>query len=180
MVPTPQTDFTMLYPIVVPQFSKMLGNLIAILNEAEQYAATKNFDPSVLLGSRLAPDQFDLTRQIQIACDTAKLAAARLAGKADDAPQHEDTETSLPELKARIESVIGYLSTFNAADFADAPERRITQPRWKGKSLSGEEFLIQHALPNLYFHITTAYSILRHNGVGVGKRIYLGTLPYQE
>lgn len=139
----------MLYPIVVSQFSKMLGNLLAILDEAERYAATKGFDASVLLQSRLAPDQFDLTRQIQIACDTAKLAAARLAGRVDEAPKHEDTEKTLPELKARIESVIGYLGTFDAADLADAPQRRITQPRWKGKSLSGEEFLIQHALPNL-------------------------------
>lgn len=170
----------MIYPIVVSQFSKMLGNLLAILDEAERYAAEKSFEPSVLLQSRLAPDQFDFTRQIQIACDTAKLAAARLAGKADAAPQHEDTEKSLPELRGRIESVIGYLSTLQPPDFADAAARRITQPRWKGKTLSGEEFLIQHALPNLYFHVTTAYSILRHNGVGVGKRIYLGALPYQE
>lgn len=170
----------MIHQIVVPQFSKMLRNLLAILDEAAAYAQTKNFEFEVLLHSRLAPDQFNLTRQIQIACDSAKMAAARLAGKADDAPSHADTETTLPELKARIESVIGYLNSFSKADFADAAERSITQPRWKGKTLTGAEFLIEHALPNLYFHVTTAYSILRHNGVPIGKKNYLGALPYKE
>jgi hypothetical protein len=86
----------------------------------------------------------------------------------------------LPELTSRIESVIGYLRALSPEDFDGAAERRITQSRWTGKSLSGEEFLIQHALPNLYFHVTTAYSILRHNGVGIGKKNYLGELPYRE
>lgn len=170
----------MIYQLVVPQFSKMLANLSTILNESVEYAEAKKFDADVLLGSRLAPDQFNLIRQVQIACDTAKLCAARLAGKEHDAPSHADTETNVPELRARIESVLGYLRTFSVEDFAGAAERRITQPRWKGKTLSGEQFLIQHAIPNLYFHVTTAYAICRHNGMGIGKKTYLGTLPYRE
>ena len=170
----------MIYQLVVPQFSKMLGNLLGILNEAEKYAAEKKFEADVLLESRLAPDQFNLRRQVQIACDTAKLGAARLAGKEQSAPSHADTEASLGELKARIESVLGYLRGFSPEDFAAAAERRISQPRWKGKSLSGEQFVVEHAIPNLYFHITTAYAILRHNGVAIGKKDYLGALPYQE
>lgn len=169
----------MFHPIVVTQFSKMLGNLQAILDKAAAHAEAKKFDMDVLLHARLSPDQFNLIRQVQVACDTAKLAAARLAGKEQDAPAHADTEKTLADLKARLQSVIAYLGTFTAQDFADAAQRRITQPRWEGKSLSGEEFLVQHAIPNLYFHVTTAYAILRHNGVEVGKRDFLGALPYQ-
>lgn len=170
----------MFFQIVVHQFSKMLGNLLIILDKAAAHAEAKGFDMDVLLQARLAPDQFNLIRQVQIACDTAKLGAARLADKEQDAPSHPDTERSLDEIKARIRSVIAYLGTFSEANFAGATERRITQPRWNGKSLSGEEFLVQHAIPNLYFHVTTAYAILRHNGVDVGKKDYLGELPYKE
>ncbi|MFT4584162.1 MAG: hypothetical protein ACI8XZ_003926 [Gammaproteobacteria bacterium] len=170
----------MIYPIVISQFSKMLGNLATMLDKAAAHAQTKKFDMEVLLQARLSPDQFNLIRQIQVACDTAKLAAARLADKEEDAPKHEDSETTLSEIKARLQSVIDYLQTFKAADFDSAAERRISQPRWKGKSLSGEEYLIQHAVPNLYFHVTTTYAILRHNGVEVGKMNYLGELPYKE
>lgn len=168
----------MYHAIVVTQASKMLGNLQAILDKAATHAQAKKFDMDVLLQARLTPDQFPLIRQVQVACDTAKLAAARLAGK--DAPSDPDTELTLGEIKARIQSVAAYLATFSEADFADAAQRRITQPRWNGKSLSGEQFLVQHAIPNLYFHVTTAYAILRHNGVEVGKKDYLGELPYQE
>ncbi|MFT4564339.1 MAG: hypothetical protein ACI9BW_004102 [Gammaproteobacteria bacterium] len=170
----------MIYPIVISQFSKMLGNLTTILDNAAAHAQTKKFDMEVLLQARLSPDQFNLIRQIQVACDTAKLAAARLADKEQDAPKHDDSETTLSEIKARLQSVINYLQTFSAADFEGAAERRISQPRWKGKSLSGDEYLIQHAVPNLYFHVTTTYAILRNNGVEVGKMDYLGKLPYQE
>lgn len=169
----------MFHPIVVTQFSKMLGNLQAILEKAAAHAQHKKFDMDVLLHARLSPDQFNLIRQVQVACDTAKLAAARLAGKEQDVPAHADNETTLAELAARLRSVVAYLEGFTAQDFADAAQRRITQPRWEGKSLSGEEFLIQHAIPNLYFHVTTAYAILRHNGVEIGKRDFLGALPYR-
>ena len=119
-----------------------------------------------------------MIRQVQIACDTAKLGAARLAGK--EAPTHADTEKTLPELKARINDVITYLGTFKPEDFQGAHERKISQPRWEGKYLTGTEYMIEHALPNIYFHITTTYSILRHNGVDVGKKDYLGEMPFKK
>lgn len=168
----------MIYKIAIPQFTKMLRNFLLILDKGEKFAELKKIDVSVLLNSRLAPDQFNFIRQVQIICDTAKLAAARLANK--EAPTHTDTEQTLPELKARIESVISYLGSFTDKDFSGAEERRISQPRWEGKSLSGEEFFIQHAIPNFYFHLTTAYSILRHNGVEIGKKDYLGEMPYKK
>lgn len=168
----------MLYDLIVPQPSKMLYNLSLILDKADKYAQAKKIDAEVLLNSRLAPDQFNLTRQVQISCDMAKLVAARLAGK--EAPVHEDKEKSIGELKARIEQVIDYLKGFTPADFKDALERKITQPRWEGKYLNGMEYLIQHGTPNLYFHITTAYSILRHNGVEIGKKDYLGEIPFKK
>ena len=170
----------MIYPTVVVQFSKLLGNLTAMLDKAAEHAANKKFDMEVLLQARLAPDQFSLIRQVQVVCDTAKLGVARLAGKEASAPNHPDTEQSLAEIKARLQSVVTYLASFSAADFAGAEERRITTPRWAGKSLSGAEFLTQHAVPNMYFHVTTAYAILRHNGVEIGKKDYLGELPYRD
>lgn len=168
----------MLYDVTVPQFIKMLKNLNSILNKSAQFAEAKKIDVEVLLNSRLAPDQFNLIRQVQIACDTAKLGAARLAGK--EAPVHEDKEKTLPELTARINDVVAYLGTFSPADFQGASERKISQPRWEGKYLTGAEFAAQHALPNIYFHITTAYAILRHNGVEIGKKDYLGEMPYKK
>lgn len=170
----------MIHAIVVTQFTKMLTNLLAILDEAEKRAVDKKFDPAVLLQSRLSPDQFSLMQQIRTACDTAKLGAARLAGREKDAPVHEDNEQTLAEIKARVSSVIAYLQGFSRDVFASAAERRITQPRWNGKTLSGQEFLNQHVIPNFYFHVVTAYAILRHNGVGIGKRNYLGDMPYRE
>lgn len=168
----------MLYEITVPQFIKMLQNLNKIIDKAALNAESRKIDMTVLLNSRLAPDQFNFIRQIQIACDTAKLCASRLSGK--EAPVHEDKEQTLAEVKARIESVVSYLATFKAEDFNGAEERKISQPRWEGKYLTGYEFALQHAIPNLYFHITTAYSILRHNGVDIGKKDYLGEMPYKK
>ncbi len=162
----------------ISQNAKMLRNLSAIIDKGARLAETKKFEVEVLLNSRLAPDQFNLTRQIQIVCDTAKLGAARLANK--EAPSHPDTEKTLPELKARIESVVKYLESFSAKDFAGWETRKISQPRWEGKWLTGEEFLWQHAMPNFFFHMTTAYAILRHNGVEIGKKDYLGEMPYKK
>ena len=165
----------MLYDITVTQYSKMLDNLSRILDKAAQYAETKKFNIDVLLNSRLAPDQFNLIRQVQITCDTAKFGAARICGK--EAPSHPDTETTLAELQARIKTVQDYLASFKPEDFVGAEARHVSQPRWEGKYLTGTEFVIQHSLPNIYFHITTAYSILRHNGVDVGKKDFLGNMP---
>ncbi len=168
----------MLYEMTVPQFTKMLKNLNHILDKGAQFAEAKKFDVEVLLNARLAPDQFNLIRQVQIACDSAKLGAARLAGV--EAPVHEDNEKTLPELKARIDDVIKYLGSFKPEDFNGAHERKISQPRWEGKYLTGSEFAIEHALPNIYFHVTTTYSILRNNGVDVGKKDYLGEMPFKK
>lgn len=168
----------MIYDLIVPQFGKMLRNLSAQIDIAVEYAASKKFEPDVLWNARLAPDQFNFIRQVQIACDNAKFAAARLTGK--DAPAHEDNEKSTADLKARIDKVLAYLSTFSEKDFADAATRQVSQPRWEGKYLTGQEFACQYAVPNFYFHINTAYAILRHNGVPVGKRNYLGELPFKK
>ena len=168
----------MLYDQTVPQFIKMLNNLNAILDKGAAYALEKKFEPEVLLHSRLAPDQFNLLKQVQIVTDSAKLCSSRLTGK--DAPTHDDSEKTLPELKARIESVVSYLKTLTADDFKNSSDKRISQPRWEGKWLTGEEYALQHAIPNVYFHLTTTYAILRHNGVPVGKKDYLGAMPYKN
>ncbi len=168
----------MLFEITVPQFIKMLNNLVVILDKGAQFADHKKVEMEVLLNSRLAPDQFNLMRQIQIACDTAKLGVSRLTGK--EAPTHDDKEKTLSEIKARIESTIQYLKTFTEKDFSGAETKMITTPRWEGKMLTGKDFLVHSVLPNVYFHVTTAYSILRHNGVEVGKKDYLGALPFQK
>lgn len=168
----------MLFESTVPYFIKTLRNLNAIMVKAEGYADTKKIEMNVLLNSRLFPDMFPLAKQIQITCDTAKLAAARLTGK--DAPTHDDNLTAWPDLKKRIQDVITYLGTFSAKDFAGAEKKQITTPRWEGKWLTGEDFVNNHALPNLYFHMSVAYSILRHNGVEIGKKDYLGEMPFQK
>lgn len=170
----------MFYELSVVQFSKMLKNLDAILDKGAEHAKQKNFDVTVLLNSRLAPDQFNLIRQVQIACDAAKLGVARLTGKVESCPSHPDTETTLEELKARIHSVIAYLETFKPEDFEGAATQVINNKWWGGKTLCGFDFIIQHCMPNVYFHVTTAYAILRHNGVSIGKDDYLGALPFQQ
>lgn len=168
----------MIYELTIPQFTKMLQSLSGILEKGAKYAESKKVGFETLMQTRLAPDQFPLVKQVQMACDTAKLSVARITGK--DAPAHTDNETTLAELKTRIDSVIAYLATFKDSDFTGTKDRRITQPRWEGKYLNGDEYLLQHAIPNLYFHITTAYAILRNNGVDVGKKDYLGPMPFKS
>ncbi|MFO0611072.1 MAG: DUF1993 domain-containing protein [Polyangiaceae bacterium] len=159
------------------QMKKQLGQLDKWLETAAQHAATKSFDPNLYLGFRLAPDQFAFARQVQTACDTPKLAASRLSGK--DAPKHEDNEKTLDELRARVASTIAYLDGFTAKDFEGAEARTITQPRWEGRTMTGADYFLEHAVPNFFFHLTTTYAILRHNGVNLGKRDYLGQLTQQ-
>ena len=156
------------------QMKKQLGQLDKWLEAAEAFAKTKSFDSSLFLGFRLAPDQFAFARQLQVTCDTAKLAASRLTGK--EAPKQEDTEKSLEELRARVRSVVSYLDGFSAKDFEGAATRVVTQPRWEGKVMSGADYFLEHALPNFFFHLSHCYAILRHNGVDIGKRDYLGAL----
>jgi hypothetical protein len=156
------------------QMKKQLGQLDRWLEAAEASAKARSFDPNLFLAFRLAPDQFGFARQVQVACDTAKLAASRLSGK--EAPSFPDTEQTLGELRTRVQATIAYLDGFSATDFADAPTRTITQPRWEGKTMTGADYFLEHAVPNFFFHLTTAYAILRHNGVAVGKRDFLGQL----
>src|SRR5262245_40651819 len=124
-----------MYYEILGQMKKQLGQIDTWFDAATAFAQAKSFDPNVFLGLRLAPDQFAFARQVQIACDTAKLAAARLAGK--EAPSHPDTEQTIDELRARVRSVIAYLDGFSAKDFEGAKTRSVTQPRWEGKVMSG-------------------------------------------
>jgi hypothetical protein len=163
-----------MYHALFGQMKKQLGQLEKWLDAATEHAKTKAFDPDVLLGLRLAPDQFAFLRQVQVACDTAKLAASRLTGK--EAPSHADDEKTIDQLRARVRAVIGYLDGFSEKDFEGAKARSITQPRWEGKTMTGADYFVEHALPNFYFHLSHAYAILRHNGVAIGKRDYLGKL----
>jgi hypothetical protein len=158
------------------QVKKMLGQLDTWLVKADEYARAKSFDPNVFLTLRLAPDQFAFARQVQAACDTAKLAASRLSGK--EAPVHADNEQTLADLRTRVQAVIAYLDGFEPQDFADAASRVISHPRWGGKSMSGAAYFLEHGLPNIFFHSTHVYAILRHNGVNLGKGDFLGPLTY--
>lgn len=167
-----------LYSSSVPQISKMLQNLDRWLTKAEEHAKAKSFDAAVLLSSRLAPDQYPLTRQVQAACDAGKFAAARLSGKAP--PAHPDTEATMEELHARVRAVVEYLGTFSEADFEGAEARIVGLPFAPGKGMKGDDYLTEMALPNFYFHITHAYAILRHNGVPLGKIDFIGSIRMQD
>lgn len=166
------------YDQTVPQFTKMLSNIEAWLDLGAAHAKAKNFDVSVLLTSRLAPDQYNLIRQVQAACDQAKSGCARLTGK--EPPKHPDTETTFDELKARIATVKAYLATFTASEFEGAESRMIALPFMPGKGLIGADFLSEMALPNFYFHTSMTYAILRNNGVDLGKRHFIGGLNLKD
>jgi uncharacterized protein len=158
----------------VPIFVRMLTNVSAWLDKAAVHAQAKNFDASVLLGSRLYPDMLPLTSQVQIACDTAKFCVARLAGA--EAPKFDDTEKTIEELKARIARTIDYLQSVPATQVEGSEDKTVSVPR-RGRDplqFTGELYLKNFALPNFLFHATTAYAILRHNGVELGKADFLG------
>lgn len=163
-----------IYEASAPVYTRMLGNLQAWLDKGAAHAEARKFDVAVLLGARLAPDMLPLTRQIHIASDAAKGGISRLAGV--DVPSWPDTETTLPELKARIARTIDYVNGFTPAQLEGAEARAISVPRRDGEPLrfTGAEFLRQWSLPNFFFHVTTAYAILRHNGVELGKADFLG------
>jgi hypothetical protein len=163
-----------MYDAMFRQMKKQLGQLDRWLETAKSFADQKKFSPDLFVDFRLSPDQFAFARQVQSTCDTAKLAASRLTGK--EAPAHADTERTLDELSARVRSVIAWLDGLAPADFEQAATRSITQPRWEGKTMTGHDYFLEHAVPNFYFHLAHAYAILRHNGVPVGKRDYLGAL----
>jgi hypothetical protein len=157
---------------------KELGQLLLWIDAAVAHAEAKKFDPQLFLDLRLAPDQYELKRQVQTVCDVAKFAAALPAGK--EAPSHPDTEQTLDELRARVRTVIAYLDTFSARDFEGADTRLVTRPHWEGKVATGVDYFVQGSIPNFFFHLTHCYAILRHNGVPLGKRDYLGAMPLRD
>ncbi len=164
-----------LYDATVPLFTKSLKNVEAWLDKAVAYAEGKKADPERFMTARLAIDQYPLIQQIQAACDQAKYTVAKMAGK--EPPAHPDTEKTLPEIRARIQTVLAYLETFKPADFENC-EERVCKHAWMGdKAMRAGDYLDHLGLPNFYFHLTTAYSILRHNGVALGKMDFLGSLP---
>ncbi len=164
-----------LYDVSILPLIRGLTNLSAILDKASAYAEAKKIDPSVLAQARLFPDMHPLTRQVQIACDTAKGAAGRLAGI--EIPKHEDNEVSLPELKQRIGKTLDFLKTVKAGQLEGAESRsiEIKSPN-RTLNFTGLTYVNHFVLPNFYFHETIAYALLRHNGVEVGKMDFLGTM----
>jgi uncharacterized protein len=167
-----------LYDATIPIFVKMLTNAEGWLGKAAAMATQKKFDADVFMQMRLAPDMYPLARQLQSACDTAKFAAAKMTGK--EAPSHPDTEKTLEELRARVRTCISYLETFAPKDFVGCEDRRCGHQWMGGKSMRAGDYLDHFVLPNFHFHMTTAYGILRHNGVEVGKMSYLGDLPMSD
>jgi uncharacterized protein len=164
-----------LYTSSIPLFKQMLGGLSAVLQKAETHANDKKLDHNALLQARLFPDMFPLLRQVQVATDFAKGVAARLAGM--EVPKADDSETTFADLQVRITSILTFLQSIDPSAFVAAETREIiTQAGTpKEKRFTGQSYLINYGLPHFFFHVTTAYSILRHNGVEVGKKDYIGT-----
>lgn len=162
------------HTVLTQSVTRHLESLSKILDKAAAHAAAKHFDVAVLLNARLAPDMFALTRQVQIATDMAKAGVARLTGS--EMPRFEDNETTLDEVKARIAKTLDYVRSVPASAYEGSEERAITVPtRARGDlHFSGRDYLLTYVLPNFYFHVTTAYAILRHNGVDIGKLDFLG------
>lgn len=165
-----------LYTASVPVFTRGFAQLVAWLDKAEAHATARKFDPVVLMQARLAPDMLPLSSQVQIACDTAKFAVARIAGA--EAPKFSDDEKTLAELRDRIGRTREWIGTVDAARLEGADAREVTVPRRAGPmTMTAEGYLLRFALPNYWFHVTTTYALLRHNGVELGKQDFLGPLP---
>ncbi|MEX6504657.1 DUF1993 domain-containing protein [Pseudomonas zhanjiangensis] len=162
-----------MYHASIPPLTRMLGNLSAILRKAEAYAVERKIEPNVLLNARLAPDMLPLLRQVQIASDNAKGCAARLAGV--EVPSYADNESSFAELQARIDKTLAFMGGIQAAQFEGSESRPVTL-KFPSMELNfnGQDYLFNFVLPNFYFHVSTAYGILRHNGLDIGKLDYLG------
>jgi uncharacterized protein len=162
-----------MYQAAIPPMVRALNNLAAILEKGEASAIARKIDPSVLLNDRLYPDMLPLVKQVQIASDIARRGAARLAGV--EAPSMEDSETSFPELIARLKTTVTYLETLTPAQIDGTESKAIVLPMGKiTMNFEGLPYLVGFVLPNVYFHVTTAYNILRHNGVEIGKQDFLG------
>ncbi len=162
----------------ITQYARMLTNLDRWLQTAVEHAKAKGFEPDVLATARLAPDQFSLVQQVQAACDAAKYAAAYLSGQT--APSHPDTEKTIEELRARVRTCLDYLASFAEKDFAGAGERRVAPAWMQGNSVTAPGYLTRISEPNFYFHVTTAYALLRHNGVVLGKADFIGVKDWSE
>lgn len=163
-----------MYSASVPVFKQLLGALDDVLSKAEAHAGDREIEPGVLLQARLFPDMLPLTRQVQIACDFAKSVPARLAGV--EVPAYDDTEQSFAELHARIAKTLAFIDTLGAAQFDGSEQREIVlRPGTpKERKLDGQAYLLQYGLPQFLFHVTTAYGLLRHNGVEIGKKDFMG------
>jgi hypothetical protein len=166
------------YYRVIAQSIQNLKNVQAWLDAAEGHARAKRFDIGVLLNARLAPDMKPFIYQVQSACDYIKAAAAWLSGRAP--PRHPDTEQTLAEVRGRIEKTVAFVEGIKEIEFAGAAERKVSLSWEPGKVIVGADYLVQVTIPNVYFHLTTAYSILRHNGVAIGKMDFLGRLNMVE
>lgn len=167
-----------MYYTTVPQFIKRLEAVNTYLDKLNKYADAKKFDANVVLQDRLAPDMYPFVKQVQIACDFAKGTAARLIGQ--EPPKHEDNEKTVGELRTRIDKTVQYLKSLNANDFKGCEDRRVDIFFLPGKWLTGFDYVYEMALPNFYFHLTSAYAILRKNGVDVGKMDYLGPIEFRS
>ncbi len=162
-----------MYQASIPRFVNILGNLSNILDKAQAHVDAKKLDVTVLTGYRLFPDMLPMTTQVLIACDTAKGVVARLAGL--EIPVYEDNEKTLADLKSRIAKTIAFIESVSAGQIDGTEEKAIVTKRGdKETHYKGMQFLLGHAIPNFYFHVSTAYNILRHNGVEIGKRDFLG------
>lgn len=161
-----------MYDASVPVFARALTTLSKLLEKGAAHAAAKGVAPAEMLDARLAPDMYPLTRQVQTACDAAKFGAARTAGVAP--PSNPDTETTFAELQARIKTTLDFISGIDKAAYADAATRPVTVKTGGGElKFTGQDYLLNFALPNFFFHVVTAYDILRHKGVEIGKRDFL-------
>ncbi len=167
-----------MYNLTIPEFKRALSALRAVLVKAEAFVAEKKITDSVLLGAFLAPDQFPLVKQVQVACDNAKGTAGRLAGV--ELPKMEDNEMTLKALEERIDKTIAFLDSLKEEQFEGSEERDIPIYFFPGKVLTGLEYLNTLGLANFYFHVTTAYSILRHNGLNIGKTDYMGQVEFHD
>lgn len=162
-----------MYQAGVPTIIRALNNLAAILEKGQQHAEAKKIEPEALIGSRLYPDMFPLSKQVQIASDVSKGGMARLAQV--DPPSFEDNEKTFPELIERCRKTVAFLQTLKAQQIDGAEARTVTwKTRTTERSMEGMPYLLNHVLPNVFFHVTTAYDILRHNGVELGKQDFLG------
>ncbi len=165
-----------MYYQAISQCTQMLRNLEGWLDKAEEHAGAKTFDVGILMADRLAPDMKPFIYQVQSACDYVKAAAAWLSGQTP--PNHEDTEQTIDDLRARIRKTVAFTESVTEAQYTGAPERKVSLSWAAGKVLGGEDYLLQMTIPNVYFHIAMAYAILRHNGVDLGKMDFLGPIHW--